>query len=84
MLSYVKHFQLEKHMLFGRTVERVTRDDESGKWVVVTLTPDGTRHEAVYDKVVIANGANNTPNIPDLQGASDFQGRILHSVSFKK
>lgn len=37
----------------------------------------------VFDFVVCATGLHTKPKIPDIEGAEEFQGSILHSANFR-
>lgn len=63
----------------------VVRDDAAAKWIVTVRDEDSKEEpeRLLVDKVVVANGANNVPNIPVLDNQNVFQGRILHSWEYK-
>lgn len=58
-------------------------DDAAGRWRATVARPDGTTRVLRPRHVVVATGgAGAQPNIPDLPGASDFRGPVLHSSQF--
>lgn len=73
--AYASHHGIAP--LYGRTVERITRAE--GAWVVQTTGGEcfTTPH------VVVACGANRQPREPALPGRGIFQGRVLHSRSYR-
>jgi len=74
--SYVRHFDLQAHIAFNTSVERVERA-EDGHWDV-TLSTGETRR---YAGVVICNGHNWLPKYPDYPG--EFTGAKVHSGEYK-
>lgn len=74
--QYRQHFAIEPH--FGVAATRICRKAD-GQWEVKT-SDQQTFH---CQHLIIATGVNHYPNWPDLAGANDFQGTILHSKSYK-
>lgn len=62
-------------------------DDSTGEWTVVVERTDGdTVIETVELKpkqLVLATGMSGRPNIPDIPGASSFNGDVHHSSSHR-
>lgn len=73
--SYARHHGLYERIEFGRTIERITHDGAG--WIV--RLADGT--ERRYRGVVIANGHNWDPRLPEYPGT--FTGETLHSSQYK-
>ena len=73
--NYARHFDLYNHIEFGTSVARM-EPTESG-WCV-ELEGGETR---LYRGVVIANGHNWDPRLPDYPG--EFTGEVLHSGQYK-
>jgi trimethylamine monooxygenase len=67
---------------FNTIVRRVTYDDDSQKFTVVT-TCDKVESIHIFDYVVVASGHFSTPNVPEWPGFDKFQGRILHAHDFR-
>ena len=69
---------------FRTPVREVTYSDESGKFTV-------TAHDLVnnhvtseeFDYVVVASGHFSVPNVPEFEGFSTFNGRVLHAHDFR-
>src|SRR4051812_5873481 len=57
--AYIDRFDLRRHIRFGTTVERATREPGGG-WTVET--DDGERH--AFDALIVANGHNWQPRWP--------------------
>jgi putative flavoprotein involved in K+ transport len=72
--SYARHHQLRVE--FNTTITRIERDGE--EWVL--RSPQGDIH-ATY--VVVATGHNNTPDLPDWPGASEFTGELIHASQYR-
>jgi len=69
---------------FNTAVRNVEFSDESGIFTVTAhnLTDDQTYTEE-FDYVVVATGHFSTPNVPNYEGFSHFNGRILHAHDFR-
>jgi len=69
---------------FNTAVRNVEFSDESGIFTVAAhnLTDDQTYTEE-FDYVVVATGHFSTPNVPNYEGFSHFNGRILHAHDFR-
>lgn len=74
--SYVKHFDLRRHMHFSTRVDDVSPADGGG-WNV-RLDSGETRH---YRAVVVANGHLSEPMYPSFPG--EFNGEQSHSHAYK-
>jgi len=73
--DYARAFGLYDHIQFNTSV--VTVEPRAEGWLVQL---DGGE-ERLYQGVVIANGHNWHPRIPDYRG--DFFGEVLHSSTYK-
>ena len=69
---------------FNTSVRNVEYDDKSGQFTVTVcnLANDETYSEK-FDYVIVASGHFSTPNVPDYDGFSHFNGRILHAHDFR-
>jgi trimethylamine monooxygenase len=69
---------------FSTVVRRVTYDDASEKFTVVShdLANDVEKTEE-FDNVVVASGHFSTPNVPQFDGFESFNGRVLHAHDFR-
>lgn len=77
---YVAHFDLARHIRLQTSVKAAHFNAESSKWEVC-LTPH-TEHETtqIFDKLIVAAGANHVPKLPEMFG--DFTGEVLHSADY--
>lgn len=82
--SYVSHFDLEKYIKYNSNVTLVTQL-ENKKWLVkwIDVSTNET-HENVFDYVVVSTGMFSNPNIPQFENSDQFNGQILHSMSYNK
>jgi cation diffusion facilitator CzcD-associated flavoprotein CzcO len=73
-------------IVLNTSVERV-RKSTSGKWQVVLREEVGEDQEKWYseefDGVVVATGHNSVPRIPPIPGLRNWQGKLLHSISYR-
>ncbi|KAJ6814818.1 indole-3-pyruvate monooxygenase YUCCA2-like isoform X1 [Iris pallida] len=74
--SYVERFSIN-HLL-GVEVQCAEYDPGVGLWRV---SADGT--EFVSRWLVVATGENSEPVVPEIQGMSEFKGRVLHTSCYK-
>jgi pimeloyl-ACP methyl ester carboxylesterase/thioredoxin reductase len=82
--DYAKHFGLDAVTELSTSVVRmapVDEEDPRSGWDVVLQTPDGERRRR-YAAVVIANGHNWFPKMPDVPGP--FDGEIIHSAEYER
>ncbi len=81
---YADHFELRPHIWFGSEVAKVEPADQD-RWDVTTRSTGGYGGERIhrYAAVVIANGHNWHPRMPDYEGLADYRGQLIHSSSYK-
>ncbi|KAH6688440.1 flavin-binding monooxygenase-like-domain-containing protein [Plectosphaerella plurivora] len=82
--SYVRHFDLAKHVRLSEPAIRVVRDDKDENWLVTTRkTSTGEETTRRFDRVVLATGMGQVKNEVDIKGAEKFKGDLMHSREFK-
>ncbi|KAF7512753.1 hypothetical protein GJ744_000320 [Endocarpon pusillum] len=71
---------LRERIQFGVQVQSIKKSDE--KWLLSCT--DSSNSPVVFSatKLMVANGENSVPNMPDLPGKETFGGVILHSEDF--
>lgn len=69
---------------FRTPVRDVSYDDKTALFTVTAhdLVNDH-EYEETFDHVIIASGHFSTPNVPEFEGFSDFNGRVLHAHDFR-
>uniref|UniRef100_A0A8C4WZZ0 Flavin-containing monooxygenase n=1 Tax=Eptatretus burgeri TaxID=7764 RepID=A0A8C4WZZ0_EPTBU len=87
--AYAKEFKLNERIHLKTKVEAVTKRADfqrSGQWDVITVDEDGTKHDMVFDAVMVCSGHNYNPNMPidSFPGIENFKGKIIHSKDYKK
>lgn len=81
--SYANRFDLKKHIKFSHLVLQVAPVEDE-KWeIVVKNLPNNTYETNIFDAVFICNGHYSVPKIPNIPGADQFKGKILHSHNFR-
>ncbi len=80
---YAEHFALREHIWFGTEVAAVAAVGDD-RWDVTTR-PTGGGAERVhrYAAVVVANGHNWSPKLPQYRGMEDFRGELIHASTYK-
>jgi cation diffusion facilitator CzcD-associated flavoprotein CzcO len=80
-----------EHVLFDTSVDSITKNIKSGKWVVRTRTlrKTGSDYEFLgrrweFDAVIVASGHYHEPKIPDLPGLKEWKERHPESISHSK
>ena len=80
---YAEHFGLRDRVRLRTEVVAVQAIDPSDRrtgWAVTSRGPDGEQTDVV-DAVVVANGHNWRPKVPDIPGT--FSGTVMHSAQYK-
>ena len=80
LLAYTRHFELEKHIIYNATVKSVSRQGD--RWVVCVVKPDAV-NEYEVDSVAVCTGLNEEKELPAIENMSEFQGKIVHSSTYK-
>ena len=82
--SYVRHFDLARHVRLAEPAIRIVRDDKDENWLVTTRKAS-TGEETIrrFDRVVLATGMGSVKNEVDIKGADKFKGDLVHSREFK-
>jgi hypothetical protein len=84
---YTDHFGLREHIWFGTEAARVTPvspDDPATKWdVTVRGVRGGAPKTLRYAAVVVANGHNWSPKLPEYEGLDGYRGTVVHSSAYK-
>ena len=75
LTAYAAHAGVEPR--FG--VEATAIAPEGGGWRTTTRSGETIRSRVV----VVTTGANNRPNVPELDGEREFAGTILHSRDYR-
>jgi trimethylamine monooxygenase len=80
----VKKADIRDWIRFSTPVRDVRYDDASGMFTVSAheLTEDHLYDEQ-FDHVIVASGHFSTPNVPEFEGFSAFNGRVLHAHDFR-
>lgn len=52
--------------------------------VTVNDLNTSTEGTQIFDNIFVANGHNSVPSIPEFEGQSKFQGRVLHSHEYRR
>ncbi|MFG1615924.1 flavin-containing monooxygenase [Nonomuraea wenchangensis] len=80
LADYAKTFGLTPHLRFGSTVNCVEREGTGLlPWVVTTESGEAGR----YDAVVVANGHNWDPRLPEPGYPGTFDGTQLHAHDYR-
>ncbi len=73
--AYAREFQIKPH--FGHEAQRI--EPQPGHWTVTTT--QGIVYQA--QRVIVCTGFNRKVNRPTWPGEADFQGKIIHSRSYR-
>ncbi|KAJ5083738.1 hypothetical protein N7456_013165 [Penicillium angulare] len=73
-----KKWNLDKDIQFNSKVKSTVWDDESGKWKIEIDQLGSLEHDEA-DILVNASGRNSKYTLPDIEGLSDFKGKIVHT-----
>ncbi|MEU8165627.1 NAD(P)-binding domain-containing protein [Micromonospora sp. NPDC049004] len=81
LADYADRFGLHDAIRLRHTVERVTRQPD-GTWTVAASGPDGPV-EVTVEAVVVANGHNRAPRLPDPPYPGASTAEQLHSHDYR-
>jgi 4-hydroxyacetophenone monooxygenase len=70
---------LREHIRFAASVRAARFDESAGEWLV-TVDSGGRSETGRFSAVISATGQLNQPNLPDIEGATDFGGASFHSA----
>ena len=80
---YADHFGLREHVWFGTEVVRA-EPAEDGMWDVTTRgARGGAERTARYAALVVANGHNWSPKMPEYDGLAEYRGEVIHASAYK-
>lgn len=83
---YASHFGITADLATGTEVTRTQPiADSTGetRWRVTSRVSGGAEEVADFGALVIANGHNWFPKVPDYEGLRDFTGEVLHSAAYR-
>lgn len=83
---YAQQFKLESVIKFKHevvTIERADDYDKTGRWQVTVRDADNNQATVTYDAVIVASGHHVHPSVPVFDGQKEFNGKIMHSHSYK-
>ncbi|XP_067133537.1 flavin-containing monooxygenase 5-like [Centruroides vittatus] len=85
---YAQKFELVQYIKFRHEVSSVTPSNDyeyTGRWKIrVKDLLNGVELEEVFDAVMVCNGHHVYPLRPTFPGEDEFEGRIIHTHSYKK
>lgn len=81
--AYVDKFDLRGLFEFDTAVRLLEKDDQGG--YAITLEKDGETSTRHFDRVVVASGRFNKPDIPNIDGLDEFTGEcgVIHAFHYK-
>jgi trimethylamine monooxygenase len=80
----VKKAGVRDWIRFATTVRMVKYDEAKGNFTVtVHDLKDDRMYDEEFDNVVVASGHFSVPNVPEYEGFSKFNGRVLHAHDFR-
>ncbi len=78
MEEITDRFGMRSHLRLDTEVTEARFDAESGRWTISTR--DGYSRE--FDVLVTACGQLTRPQVPEVGGIDDFEGRVFHSAEW--
>ncbi|KAL5235469.1 hypothetical protein ACI65C_002879 [Semiaphis heraclei] len=81
--DFTDHFNLRSHIKFHHHVEKV-RPINNNQWELNVLNLQQQSKETfIFDALLICVGNYSNPAIPDVKGSDIFNGKIMHSHSYR-
>ncbi|XP_031629554.1 senecionine N-oxygenase-like [Contarinia nasturtii] len=82
--TYADRFDLKKHVKLHHLVENV-HSIENNKWNITVLDlPNNKIESVIYDAVFVCINRLSSPNYPQIEGADQFKGKIMHSHDYRR
>jgi cation diffusion facilitator CzcD-associated flavoprotein CzcO len=78
--AYVESMEL--NFWTGTEFDSGTYDEANERWSVVLRRPDGSQRAMHPRHIVMATGVSGIPNLPDIPGLKNFDGKVLHSSQY--
>lgn len=78
---YCQHFGVHSRIQFHTRVTALAPHGDGYRVKVVGT--DGVERERLFDAVALCSGQFQKGNLPKLEGAQDFRGKILHSTDYR-
>jgi 4-hydroxyacetophenone monooxygenase len=75
-------FGLRPDIRFGTELTDARWNDTTSMWNVSLKGSDGAESKLSANVVISAAGRFNAPNMPDIAGVEDFEGRIFHTTQW--
>jgi dimethylaniline monooxygenase (N-oxide forming) len=82
--NYANHFQLKSTFRLGTVVTGIHRSEKSERWIVSINGADLGATEEEFDKVIVTTGTFHSSVMPEVPGIEMFEGKVIHSQSFKE
>ena len=76
--AMAKRYGVVDRVRLGHDLESASFEEDPALWRLGFRRPDGSRVERTASVIVSAAGLFSTPKIPELPGAEEFEGAILH------
>lgn len=77
-----KKYGVFDHIRFDCDLESAKFDEQNSKWCMTFLKADGQREDCEAKVMVSAVGLFSTPQIPDIPGVDEFEGKIIHPTEW--
>jgi cation diffusion facilitator CzcD-associated flavoprotein CzcO len=61
------------------TLQKGRYDHNTRRWTIDIGRPDGSHRTLHPHHVILATGLSGVPNIPEFEGANEFEGTVVHS-----
>jgi len=78
MRRCTRTYGIDRHIQYGRAVERMEWDDAIGRWRIATAAGEVYTARAIVSGI----GALHVPSIPEIPGADRFAGAAFHSAQW--
>lgn len=75
-------FDLEKYVKLNTYVESATWNEESGRWELRIVNPDGSIFDDSCDILINGSGNLNSWKWPEIGGLDLFKGKVMHSAAW--
>jgi len=80
--TVAERFDLHRNLRLNTLVTAADWEEATSTWRIGLRLPDGSTETIVANALISASGLFNAPNLPDIPGIEEYQGRMFHTTAW--